>query len=150
HRDRTLLPYEMARANRLKIDWAAAPPATPAFLGRRVLTDVPLEELVPYIDWTFFFAAWELKGRFPAILDHPQYGGAARELYDAARALLDRIVAEKRLRASAVYGFWPAVSEGADISVYRDRALSDGLTRLNLLRGQEPIADGMPNLALAY
>jgi 5-methyltetrahydrofolate--homocysteine methyltransferase len=148
-RDRPLLPYETALANRLTIDWGAAPPGTPAFLGRRVLTDLPLEALVPYIDWTFFFAAWELKGRFPAILDHPQYGGAARELYDAARVLLDRIVAEKRLQASAVYGFWPAVSEGDDIIVYRDRALSDELTRFNMLRQQEPIADGKPNLSLA-
>ena len=148
-RERPLLPYETALANRLKIDWAAAPPATPAFLGRRVLTDVPLDELVPYIDWTFFFAAWELKGRFPAILDHPQYGSAARELYDAARALLDRIIAEKRLRASGVYGFWPAVSEGDDIVVYRDRELSDELTRFNMLRQQETIADGKPNLSLA-
>jgi len=148
-RERPLVPYETALANRLKIDWAAAPPRPPAFLGRRVLTDVPLEELVPYIDWTFFFAAWELKGRFPAILNHPQYGSAARELYDAARALLDRIVAEKRLRASAVYGFWPAVSEGDDIVVYRDPALSEELTRFNMLRQQEPIADGKPSLSLA-
>jgi 5-methyltetrahydrofolate--homocysteine methyltransferase len=148
-RERPLIPYEMALANRLKIDWAAAPLGQPAFLGRRELTDVPLEDLVPYIDWTFFFAAWELKGRFPAILNHPQYGNAARELYDAARALLDRIVAEKRLRASAVYGFWPAVSAGDDIIVYRDRALSDELTRFNMLRQQEPIADGKPNLSLA-
>ena len=147
-RERPLLPYDKALANRLKIDWAAAPLTTPAFSGRRVLSDVPLAELVPYIDWTFFFAAWELKGRFPAILDHPQYGSAARALYDAARTLLDRIVAEKRLRASAVYGFWPAVSEGDDIVVYRDGA-SDELMRFNMLRQQEPIADGKPNLSLA-
>ena len=63
----------------------AEPLPEPAFVGRRVLADVPLAELVPYIDWTFFFAAWELKGRFPAILDHPQYGAAARELYDNAQ-----------------------------------------------------------------
>src|SRR5206468_5360284 len=121
-RERPLLPYEMALANRLKIDWAAAAPATPAFLGRRVLADVPLEELVPYIDWTFFFAAWELKGRFPAILDHPQYGKAARELYENGRALLDRIVSDRLLTASGVYGFWPDASEGDDVAVYAERA----------------------------
>ena len=148
-RDRPLLPYEMALANRLNIDWASAPLGSPAFIGRRVLSDVPLEELVPYIDWTFFFAAWELKGRFPAILDHPEYGSAARDLYEAARALLGRIIAEKRLRASAVYGFWPAVSEGDDICVYRDRDLSEELVRFNMLRQQEKIADGKPNLSLA-
>ncbi len=118
-RERPLLSYEAALANRPKFDWAAAPLATPAFVGRRVLADVPLDELVPYIDWTFFFAAWELKGRFPAILDHPQYGSAARELYDAARTLLDRIIAGKQFTASGVYGFWPAASEGDDIVVYR-------------------------------
>ena len=80
--------------------------------GRRDLDDVPLEELVPYIDWTFFFSAWELKGRFPAILDHPQYGAAARELYDHAQALLERIIDEKLLTARGVYGFWPAEYRG--------------------------------------
>jgi 5-methyltetrahydrofolate--homocysteine methyltransferase len=121
----------------------------PDFVGRRMLADVPLEALVPYIDWTFFFAAWELKGRFPAILDHPQYGSAARELYDAARAMLDRIVAEKRLHASGVYGFWPAATEGDDIIVYGDADRAGELVRFNMLRQQEAIADGKPNLSLA-
>jgi 5-methyltetrahydrofolate--homocysteine methyltransferase len=141
--------YDAALANRLKIDWTTAVTTPPAFLGRRTLVDVPLEELVPYIDWTFFFTAWELKGRFPAILDHPQYGVAARELYDAARTLLDRIIVEKRLHASAVYGFWPAVSENDDIIVYRDSELAHEVTRFNMLRQQEPIADGKPSLSLA-
>jgi 5-methyltetrahydrofolate--homocysteine methyltransferase len=105
--------------------------------------------LVPYIDWTFFFAAWELKGRFPAILDHPEYGSAARELYDNAQVLLDRIVREKRLTASGVYGFWPAASEQDDVVVYRDREHAGELVRFNLLRQQEAIADGKPNLSLA-
>ena len=114
--------YEAALANRLKIDWAREPLPEPSFIGRRVLDDVPLETLVPYIDWTFFFAAWELKGRFPAILDHPQYGEAARELYDSAqRAARSHRRREKLLTARGVYGFWPAASEGDDIVVYRDR-----------------------------
>jgi 5-methyltetrahydrofolate--homocysteine methyltransferase len=148
-RERPLLSYEAALANRPTFDWTAAPPAAPAFVGRRVLADVPLDGLVPYVDWTFFFAAWELKGRFPAILNHPQYGGAARELYDAARALLDRIIAGKQLRASGVYGFWPAASEGDDIVVYDDVERSHERTRFNMLRQQETIADGKPNLSLA-
>ena len=148
-RERPLLSYEAALANRPKFDWAVTPLPTPAFVGRRVLADVALDKLVPYIDWTFFFAAWELKGRFPAILDHPQYGGAARDLYAAARALLDTIIAEKQIRASGVYGFWPAASEGDDIVVYADRELSRELTRFNMLRQQEAIADGKPNLSLA-
>src|SRR4030095_8283164 len=101
------------------------------------------------IDWTFFFAAWELKGRFPAILDHPQYGAAARELYDNARVLLDRMVTERGLVARGVYGFWPAASEGDDIVVYRDQRRSGELTRFSMLRQQETIADGKPNLSLA-
>src|SRR5262249_9717818 len=80
-REQPLIRYAAALENRLKIDWLHQSLPTPDFLGRRALDDVPLAELVPYIDWTFFFAAWELKGRFPAILEHPQYGAAARELY---------------------------------------------------------------------
>jgi 5-methyltetrahydrofolate--homocysteine methyltransferase len=148
-RERPLLTYEAALANRARTDWAAVPLARPAFLGRRELVDVALEELVPYIDWTFFFAAWELKGRFPAILEHPQYGSAARELYDAARSLLDRIIAAKSIRASGVYGFWPAASEDDDIIVYRDWDLRHEIVRFNMLRQQERMPDGKPNLSLA-
>src|SRR5438034_1313033 len=148
-RERPLLPYARALANRLTIDWAAETLPEPRFIGRRELSGVPLEDIIPYIDWTFFFSAWELKGRFPAILDHPQYGNAARELYDNGRALLDRIVAEKLLVASAVYGFWPAASEGDDIAIYGDRARTEEIARFNMLRQQEVVADGKPNLSLA-
>ncbi len=147
-KERPLLPYEAALSNRLKIDWAAERVPEPPFVGRRLI-EVPLEQLVPYIDWTFFFAAWELKGRFPAILDHPEYGKAARDLYDSAQVLLARIVRDKLLTASGVYGFWPAVSEDDDIVVYRDREHRGELTRFNLLRQQEAIADGKANLSLA-
>jgi 5-methyltetrahydrofolate--homocysteine methyltransferase len=147
-RERPLLPYDAALKNRLKVDWAAESLPVPAFTGRRVV-DVPLADLVPFIDWTFFFAAWELKGRFPAILDHPEYGAAARELYDNARALLDRIMEEQLLSARGVYGFWPAASEGDDIVVFTDESRSGELLRFNMLRQQELIADGKPNLSLA-
>jgi 5-methyltetrahydrofolate--homocysteine methyltransferase len=148
-KERPLVPYPAALANRLKVDWTAEPIARPSFLGRQALLDVPLEELMPFIDWTFFFAAWELKGRFPAVLDHPQYGPAARELYANARALLDRIAAEKLLTANAVYGFWPAASEGDDIVAYRDEDKSGELARFSMLRQQEATADGRPNISLA-
>jgi 5-methyltetrahydrofolate--homocysteine methyltransferase len=144
-----LLPYETARRNRLAIDWRAESPPVPSFTGRRVLEDVPVETLVPFIDWTFFFSAWELKGRFPAILDHPQYGTAARELYANGRALLDRITREGLLKARGVYGFWPAAGEGDDVVLYEDRARSSALVRFNMLRQQEAMADGRPNLSLA-
>jgi 5-methyltetrahydrofolate--homocysteine methyltransferase len=148
-RENPLLPYAAALENRLKIDWAHQTLPTPAFTGRKMLDDVRLSELVPYIDWTFFFAAWELKGRFPAILEHPQYGAAARELYDNARALLDRIIDEKLLVARAAYGFWPAASEGDDIVVYADGEHRGELMRFNMLRQQERLSDGRPNLSLA-
>src|SRR4029077_4702474 len=99
--------------------------------------------------WTFFFSAWELKGRFPAILDHPEYGSAARELYEHAQTLLARIVKDKSIQARGVYGFWPAASDGDDIVVYKDDARNAELTRFHMLRQQEPIADGRPNRSLA-
>jgi 5-methyltetrahydrofolate--homocysteine methyltransferase len=148
-RERPILPYEKAAANALQIDWRReALPDLPC-VGRRVLSSVPLEELVPFIDWTFFFAAWELKGRFPAILDHPRYGQAARDLFASAQLLLGRIISDRLLTASAVYGFWPASSEDDDIVVYRDREHTGELTRFNMLRQQEAMASGQSNLSLA-
>ena len=100
-------------------------PPEPAFIGLRQI-EVPLGELAPYIDWTFFFHAWELRGRFPGILEHPEFGAAARELYEHATALLERLVHEGRLRARGAYGFWPAAADGDDIvSVRRSRAHDD-------------------------
>ena len=90
----------------------------PSFIGRRVIDAVPLERLLPFIDWTFFFAAWQVKGRFPAVLDHPEHGQAARELYDDGRRLLDDIVAGRLLTARGVYGFWPAAADSDDIVVF--------------------------------
>ncbi len=148
-RQKPLLSYEQAVANRLKTDWDEHVIASPWFLGRRYLDDVPLEDLAKFIDWTFFFSAWELKGRFPAILEHPQYGPAARELYENAQALLKRIIDEKLLTARGVYGFWPANTVGDDIVVYTDDARRAELTRLPMLRQQEVIADGRPNRSLA-
>jgi 5-methyltetrahydrofolate--homocysteine methyltransferase len=140
---RPTLSYADAKRNRSKLSYA---PAAPAFTGTRSV-DVDLAELVPYIDWTFFFAAWELKGRFPGILDHPQHGHAARDLYDHATKLLNRIVTGKLLRARGVYGFWPANSDGDDIVVYGDG--NRELVRFPMLRQQEVIADDKPNRSLA-
>ena len=148
-REQPLLAYKAAFDNRLKIDWAHETLPTPSFTGRRVLQRVPLAEIEPYIDWTFFFAAWELKGRFPAILDHPKYGEAARELYGHARSMLERIVEEDLLTAAGVYGFWPAVSDGDDIVLYANAERTGEVARFNMLRHQEPVADGRPNLSLA-
>jgi 5-methyltetrahydrofolate--homocysteine methyltransferase len=147
-RERALLTYDAAKANRLKTDWDSVPLAAPWFIGRRI-ADPGLDALTPFIDWTFFFSAWELKGRFPAILDHPEYGAAARDLYEHAQTLLGRIVREKLLAARGVYGFWPANSVGDDIVVYKDDARKTELVRFPMLRQQEPIADARPNRSLA-
>ena len=147
--EQPLLSYQAASTNRLALDWSREAVPTPAFIGRRILQDVPLGDLIPFIDWTFFFSAWELKGRFPAILDHPQFGSAARELYSNARALLDRLVQQHLLTARGVYGFWPAASEDDDVVVFADEARTEVLVRFNMLRQQEHIADRKPNLSLA-
>jgi 5-methyltetrahydrofolate--homocysteine methyltransferase len=148
-RSRPLVPYADALANRLTRDWAREELPVPSFIGRRALRRVPLAELTPYIDWTFFFSAWELKGRFPAILDHPRYGKPARELYANARTLLDRLVRERLVTANGVYGFWPAASEDDDIIVYADHTRRSELTRFHMLRQQEATPDGRPSLSLA-
>jgi 5-methyltetrahydrofolate--homocysteine methyltransferase len=144
-----LLPLAAARANRQKIDWAREDLPVPAFLGVRRIERLPLATLVPFIDWTFFFHAWELKGRVPAIFDHPQYGSAARELYDNAQALLARIAGAGSLTASGVYGFWPANSDEDDIVLYSDDERNHERLRFNMLRQQEVIADDKPNRSLA-
>ena len=146
---RPLLSYEQALANRLQTDWDEHVIATPWFLGRRYLDEVPLADIAKYIDWTFFFSAWELKGRYPGIFEHPQYGAQARILFDEAQALLKRIIDGKLLTAKGVYAFWPAASDGDDIIVYKDESRRAELARLSMLRQQEPIADGRPNRSLA-
>ena len=118
-RDRPTLSIEKARANRLRLDFTAGGnlPAVPSFTGIRKV-DVALSDLVPFIDWQFFFVAWELKGRFPAILKDATIGAAATELYGHAQALLKQIVDGKLIRARGVYGFWPANSVGDDVVVF--------------------------------
>jgi 5-methyltetrahydrofolate--homocysteine methyltransferase len=148
-RQRRLLSLEVARATPARLDWEHEPPPLPTFLGRRAIDDLPLEQLVPFIDWTFFFAAWQVKGRFPAVLDHPDHGKVARELYDDARRMLDEIVAARQLKASGVFGFWPAAGDGDDLVVFASESRDRELTRFPMLRQQEPQADGAPNRSLA-
>jgi 5-methyltetrahydrofolate--homocysteine methyltransferase len=148
-RRRPLLSWDAAQANRLRLDWRPEVIATPSFTGARLLDDVRLEDVVPYIDWTFFFSAWELKGRFPAILEHPLYGAAARELYEHAQALLTQIVERRLLKLHGVYGFWKANTVGEDIVVFPEGSETDPLTTFNMLRQQEEIGDGKPNRSLA-
>ena len=147
--EKPLLSYEQARTNRLQIDWGSHEIASPWFVGRRYLDDVPLGEIAKFIDWTFFFSAWELKGRYPGILSHPEYGAAARELFDEAQALLQRIIDEQLLTARGVYAFWPANTVGDDVVVFTDDSRRTELERLPMLRQQEVIADNRPNRSLA-
>jgi 5-methyltetrahydrofolate--homocysteine methyltransferase len=141
---RPLLPYDEAKANRTPIVWHQRDLAAPAFTGTR-LVEASIETLRPYIDWTFFFTAWELKGRFPAILDHPAHGAAARELYENANEQLDELVAGDRISARGVYGFWPANTDGDDL-VLQTRT---GGVRFHMLRQQADHGDGRPNRSLA-
>jgi 5-methyltetrahydrofolate--homocysteine methyltransferase len=136
-----LVSIAEARDRRTPIEWHEEDLAKPAFLGSR-LVEEDVSRLRDYIDWTFFFHAWELKGRFPAILDDPVKGEAARELYAAANELLDEITAEAQLTARGLYGFWPARAEGDDVVL-------DGGVRFPMLRQQADHADSRPNRSLA-
>jgi 5-methyltetrahydrofolate--homocysteine methyltransferase len=133
---KTRVPLAATRANKYAIDWKGYRPTRPSFLGVRDFADYDLAELVPYIDWTPFFQTWELTGRYPQILDDNKVGAEARKLFADARELLDRIVAEKWLRASAAVGFWPANSIGDDIELYADDARGKRLALLHTLRQQ--------------
>ena len=121
-RQRKLVPYAEAVRRRFTIDWQAPPIARPEFLGARVLHDVPLQEIAPYIDWSPFFMAWELSGKYPGILQDPKAGEEARKLFRDAKTLLERIVGEKLLHAHGVYGFFPANADGDDIVVFTDES----------------------------
>lgn len=152
HRERVsspLIPYARAKSRRYHIEWGARELAKPLFLGRRVVEEISLREIVPYIDWTFFFVAWELKGRYPEILDHPKYGAAARDLFENGRALLNQILDEKLLTARAVRGYWPANSDGDDIVLFTDESRTEELTRFSMLRQQRTSTDSTPARCLA-
>jgi 5-methyltetrahydrofolate--homocysteine methyltransferase len=147
--DKQRLPLATARKNALKLDWKGYTPPKPRFIGTRVLENYPLSSLVDYIDWTPFFQTWELNGKFPAILDDKKFGEAARTLYEDARRMLGRIVAENWFRAGAVVGFWPANAEGDDILLFADEARTTPLATLHTLRQQLTKREGRFNEALS-
>ena len=144
----TRVSIETARANRTAVDFGLEAPR-PSFLGVRAFDDYPLTDMVERIDWSPFFTAWELKGSFPAILEAPGVGESARSLFEDGRRLLDRIVADRSLRARAVVGFWPANSVGDDIELYGDEAGGSVLGIVHTLRQQMEKPPGRPNVALA-
>jgi 5-methyltetrahydrofolate--homocysteine methyltransferase len=151
--ERPMLTLEKARANRTPIEWAGYTPPVPA-IGTRVreFQDYDLAELREYIDWQPFFNAWEMKGRFPDILNNPVSGETARKLYDDAQEMLDTLIKEKWLTANGVIGFFPANAVGSgfgeDIEVYTDETRTEVLTTLHNLRQQGEHRNGIPNRSL--
>jgi len=147
--DKQRLSLAAARANALKLDWKSYTPPKPRFLGAKLLENYPLAELVKYIDWTPFFQTWELNGKFPAILDDAKWGAAARPLYEDARAMLDKIIAENWFRAGGVFGFWPANAEGDDIVLFAGEERQTPIATLHTLRQQLTKREGRCNEALS-
>jgi 5-methyltetrahydrofolate--homocysteine methyltransferase len=147
--ERPSVTLEQARANRTPIEWNGYEPVRPTELGVHVLTDYDLAELREFIDWQPFFNAWEMKGKFPDILNSPTHGETARKLYDDAQTMLDKVIADKWLTANAVYGFFPANAVGDDIEVYVDEDRAEVRTLLHHLRQQGQHRAGIPNRALS-
>ncbi|MFE1599961.1 methionine synthase [Methylobacterium sp. ID0610] len=147
--DKQRLPLARARANAFKADFSAYRPAKPTFTGTRVFRSYDLAELVPYIDWTPFLQTYEFKGRFPAILEDPVQGPAARALFDDAQAMLARIVEERWFNPKAVIGFWPANAVGDDIRLFTGESRAETLATFYGLRQQLSKRDGRPNTCLS-
>ncbi|MEI7686623.1 MAG: vitamin B12 dependent-methionine synthase activation domain-containing protein, partial [Planctomycetota bacterium] len=135
-RERKLAPYEDAFKRRFTIDWAKTEIDKPSFLGAKTLTDFPLDRIVPYVDWSPFFMAWELKGKYPDIFKDTTVGKEARDLFDRAQKLLQQMIEKKQLHANAVYGFLPAGSDGDDIVIFTDDTRETEKARFPMLRQQ--------------
>ncbi len=152
--DRPMITLEEARANRTPIDWSSYTPPAPAMVTSphgssvRLFEDYDLAELREYIDWQPFFNAWEMKGRFPDILNNPATGETARKLYEDAQEMLDTMIKEKWVTANGVMGIFAANAVGDDIEVYRDAGRTEVLTTLYNLRQQGEHREGIPNRSL--
>ncbi|MCO6188369.1 methionine synthase [Rhizobium sp. L1K21] len=143
------ISYAAARDNAHKIDWANYTPPKPSFLGTKTFETWDLAELSDYIDWTPFFQTWELKGRYPAILEDEKQGEAARQLFADAQAMLTKIIDEKWFAPRAVVGFWPANAVGDDVQLFTDETRAEKLDTFFTLRQQLSKRDGRPNVALS-
>jgi 5-methyltetrahydrofolate--homocysteine methyltransferase len=143
------VPLAVARKNAEKLDWESYTPPRPNFTGARILSLIDVKELIPYIDWTPFFQSWELKGRYPKILDDEKQGKAARALFADAQAMLKRIVDERWFSPKALFGFWPANADGDDITLYTGESRGEKLATFFTLRQQGGKHDGKANVALA-
>jgi 5-methyltetrahydrofolate--homocysteine methyltransferase len=144
-----ILPYAESCQRHFVTDWKTVDIPVPAFTGTRTLHDLPLDEIANYIDWSPFFHAWEIRGRYPALLDDPEIGPRCRELFQDAQKLLYALIEQKLLRGKAVYGFFPANSVGDDLELYTDDSRTRVLITLHTLRQQMDKPTGQPNYALA-
>ncbi len=148
--EKVLLTIEDARKNAVGIDWSTFTPHSPSFIGKKSLLNFPLEQIRPYIDWTPFFQTWMLYGRYPGILTDPKVGTEASKLYADAQALLDQIIAGRKLKANAVIAFYPAQRIGQeDVQLYADKAGQVPLQTMHFLRQQNKKAANLPNYSLA-
>jgi 5-methyltetrahydrofolate--homocysteine methyltransferase len=138
-----------ARERAMPTDWQVRPPVAPRQPGVQVFEDYLLEELRPYIDWTPFFHVWDLKASYPRILEDEALGAQAKQLFSDANRLLDRLIAERSLRARAVFGLFPAQSVGDDVAVYADESRRRVLQTFRFLRQQAERPDGKPQQCLA-
>jgi 5-methyltetrahydrofolate--homocysteine methyltransferase len=145
----SLVPLAKARANAHRIDWRAYVPPRPRFLGRKLLRAYDLTEIARYVDWSPFFQTWDLAGAYPKILEDAVVGEAARGVFAEGKAMLERIVGEKSLKASAVLGLYPAASVGDDIEIYADESRKDIAMIWHCLRQQTEKPSDRANLCLA-
>jgi len=148
-RDIRYVSLNEARKNALKTTWSAGSIITPNLTGLQNISDFPMEKISRYINWIFFFTIWELRGKFPDIFNHPDYGTEARKLYDDAQVMLQRIIDEKWLTANAVYGIFPANADGDDLVVYDEKDPGRIRARFTNLRNQTLKDPGQPNLCLS-
>ncbi|MBC7487687.1 MAG: methionine synthase [Cytophagaceae bacterium] len=148
--DKNYIPYEQAQRNKLKIDWTHYSPKTPSFIGNKVFKNIPLKDIRPYIDWTPFFQTWMLKGKYPNILKDPVIGIEAQKLFDDANKMLDKILADKQLKANAVVGIYPAnVVNNDTVQLYTDETRKEGKEQFHFLRQQGKKGPGVPNISVA-
>ncbi len=150
YQEKELLPISQARENRFRTDWSQTKIVKPTFLGTKLFIDYPLEEIRTRIDWTPFFWAWEIRGKFPKLFDKPKVGVEAKKLYDDAQKLLDRIISENSIRAQGIIGFFPANSIGYDdIEIYPDESRTRPIGVIHTIRQQMQKTNEQSNLALA-
>lgn len=147
--DTIYITLQEARENRFITEWEKTRIIKPQFLGNKYFLEYPLEEISPYIDWTFLFHAWKLNGKYPAIFDDPVKGVEARKLFEDATTQLNEIIAKKMLKANGAVGLYPCNSVGDDIEIYSDETRSTILTKFHFLRNQQKKEDNVPNLCLA-